>query len=114
MTKKKKIEEEVQKTFESFGQAERLNANPFFYTQLMARIDNLQSKKHKYQDWELAGKVLKPALLLVLIALNFFSATLFFQNPTQDSANREQLLDFLGQELILDSSEYNPNLLIEE
>lgn len=32
MTRKEKIEQEVQKTLEIFDQAERLKSNPFFYT----------------------------------------------------------------------------------
>ena len=114
MTKKEKIEKEVQKTFESFNQAERLKSNPYFYSQLMTHIDNLHSNKHKIQGREFARRVLKPAFLLLLIALNVFSATLFFKYQTQDYTNREQLLDFFGQEMKLDSKQYNPNLLINE
>ena len=114
MTKKETIEQEVQKTFESFDQAKRLKSNPFFYARLKTRIDNLHAKKQKIRGWEFAGRVLKPALLLLIIALNIFSATLFFKYQTQDYTNREQLLDFLGQELTLDSNQYNPNFLINE
>jgi len=53
-------------------------------------------------------------LLLLIIALNIFSATLFFKYKTQDYINREQLLDFLGHELTLDYNQYNPNFLINE
>ncbi|OGN89175.1 MAG: hypothetical protein A2Z74_01230 [Chloroflexi bacterium RBG_13_46_9] len=114
MTRKEKIEQEVQKTFESFDQVERLKSNPFFYARLKTRIDDLYSKKKKIRGWEFARRVLKPALLLLIIALNIFSATLFFKYRTQDYTNREQLLDFWGQELILNSNQCNPNFLMNE
>ncbi len=114
MIRKEKIEQEVQKTLQSFKHAERLKSNPFFYTRLKNRIENLHSKKQKIRGWEFAGRVLKPALLLLIIALNIFSATLFFKYKTQDYINREQLLDFLGHELTLDYNQYNPNFLINE
>ena len=69
MTRKEKIEQEVQKTFESFDQVERLKSNPFFYARLKIRIDNLHSKKQKIRGWEFTGRVLKPALLLLIFLL---------------------------------------------
>ena len=113
MTKKVKIEQEVQKTLECFDQAERLKSNPFFYARVKSGIDNLHSKKEKIQSWEFAWGVLKPAALLLIIALNIFSATLFFKE-SHDYSNRERLLDAFAQELTLDSNQYNPNLLINE
>ncbi|MBA4313520.1 MAG: hypothetical protein C0417_12925 [Chlorobiaceae bacterium] len=114
MTRKEKIEKEVQKTLESFDQVERLKSNPLFYAQLKTRIDNLHSKKQNIRGWEFAGRVLKPALLLLIIALNIFSATLFFKNRNINYSSREQLLDALAKELALDSNQYNPNILMNE
>ena len=114
MTKKEKIEQEVQKTFESFGQAERLKSNPFFYTRLKARIDDLHSQKQKTRGWEFAWGILQPALFLLIIVLNIFTATLFLKNRNNEYSSREQLLDAFAQELTLDSNQYNPTLLINE
>lgn len=114
MTRKEKIEQEVQKTLQSFDQVERLKSNPIFYARLKTRIDDLHWKKQKIRGWEFACRVLKPALLLLIIALNIFSATLFFKYQNQNYTNREQLLDFWGQELILNSNQYNPNFLMNE
>ena len=114
MTKKEKIEQEVQKTLESFDQAERLKSNPFFYTRLKAKIDDLHSQKEKSQGWEFAWGILKPASLLLIIVLNIFTATLFLKNRNNEYLSREQMLDAFAQELTLDSSQYNPTLLINE
>jgi len=114
MTRKEEIEKEVQKTLESFNQAERLKSNPFFYTQLKNRIDNLSRPKRKTTGWEFAWGVLKSVLLLLIIALNIFSATLFFKTRSSNYSNREQMLNALAEELTLDSNQYNPNLLINE
>ena len=114
MTKKQKIEQEVQRTLESFDQAERLKSNPFFYTRLKAQIDNLSTEKRKLRGWGSVWGVLKPALLFLIIALNIVTATLFLKNRSHNYSNREQLLDAFAQELTLDSNQYNPNLLINE
>jgi len=114
MTKKEKIEQEVQKTLESFDQAEQLKSNPFFYTRLKARIDDLSTQKRKIRGWEFAWGILKPALLFLIIVLNIFTATLFLKNRNSEYSSREQLLDAFAQELTLDSNQYNPNLLINE
>jgi len=114
MTKKEKIEQEVQKTLEGFDQAERLKSNPFFYTRLKARIDDLHPQKQKIRGWELAWGILKPALLFLIIALNIFTATLFLKNRNNEYSSREQLLNAFAQELTLDSSQYNPTLILNE
>jgi len=114
MNRKEKIELEVQKTFQSFDQAERLKSNPFFYARLKTRIDNLHSTKQNIRGWESAGRVLKPALLLMIIALNILSATLFLNNRSSNCSNREQLLDAFAKELTLDSNQYSRSLLINE
>lgn len=114
MTKKKKIEQEVQKTLEGFDQAERLKSNPFFYTRLRARIEQSDAKQMQPKGWEFAWRVLKPALLFLIIALNIFTATQFLKNQNNEPSSREQLLNSFAQELTLDPNQYNPNLLINE
>ena len=114
MNRKEKIEQEVQKTLECINQAERLKSNPFFYTRLKAKIDDLHSQKQKIRGWEFAWGVLKPGLLLLIIILNIFTAILFLKNRDNEYSSREQLLDAFAQELTLDSNQYNPTLLINE
>lgn len=114
MTKKEKIEQEVRQTLESFDQAERLKSNPFLYTRLKARIEELDAQRRQSNGWEIACGVIKPALLLLIIALNIFTATIFLKNRNNKSSSREQLLNSFAHELTLDSSQYNPNLLINE
>jgi hypothetical protein len=114
MNRKEKIELEVQKTLECFSHSERLKGNPFFYTRLKNRIDNSSTQKRKTIGWEFAWGVLKPILLLLIIVLNIFSATLFLKNRNSNYSSREQLLDALAKELALDSNQYNPNYLMNE
>ena len=80
MTKKEKIEQEVQKTMDSFDQAQRLKSDPFFYTRLKAQIDYMNAEKSKVGSWTFAWAILKPALLFFIIALNIVTATLFLKN----------------------------------
>jgi len=114
MSRKEKIEKEVQKTLEGFSHSVRLKGNSFFYTRLKNRIDNSSRQKRKTIDSEFLWGVLKPILLLLIIVLNIFSATLFIKNQSSDYSNRELLLDSFVKELALDSNQYNPNLLINE
>ena len=114
MTKKEKIEQEVQKTMDSFDKAERLKSDPFFYTRLKAQIDDLNAEKSKVEGWKFAWAILKPALLFFIIGLNIVTAMLFLKNRNASYSSREQLLNAFAQELTLDSNQYNPNLLINK
>jgi hypothetical protein len=114
MTRKEKIKQEVQKTLDFFNQAERINSDPFFYTRLKARIEELDTQPRQLQGWKIVWSILKPALIVCIVALNIMTATMFLKNQTQGYSNREQLLEAFAQESTLDSYQYSPNLLINE
>ncbi len=114
MAKKDKIEKEVQKTLECFDQAERLTCNPFFYTRLKAQIDELNAHGRQTKGWEFAWSVLKSVLLLLIVALNIFTASLFLKGQNDNAPNREELINTFAQEFTLDSTQNSPNLIINK
>ena len=114
MNKKEKIEYEVQKTLECFDQPEQLKSNPFFYTRVKARIEELENYGRKPESSKFVWGILKPALLFSFVAINIITATLFFKNPDDTSTSREQIINAFAKEFTLDSEQYNPNLLFNE
>lgn len=111
MNRKAKIEEEVQKTLACFDQAEPLKANPFFYTRLKARIDELDGQKARAKNREFVAGILQPTLLTFVVAVNVFTAVIFFTQKSEENSNRAQLLNAFASEMTLDTNEYNPNFL---
>ena len=114
MGKKEKIEQEVQKTLDCFDQSEQLKTNPFFYTRIKAKIEDLESYGKKPNLADLVWGVLKPAFLFGIIVINIFTATSFLKNPGDTNTSREQIINTFAQEFSLDSEQYNPNLLFNE
>ncbi len=114
MNKKQKIEQEVQKTLDCFDQSEHIKSNPFFYTRVKTRIEELENHERKSELGNLAWGILKPALLFSLIAMNIVTATLFMKKPGDQINSREQVINTLVLEFSLDSKQYNPNLLFNE
>jgi hypothetical protein len=114
MNKKDKIEYEVKKTLDCFDHPGQLKSNPFFYTRVKARIEELENYGRKPESGKLVWGILKPALLFSIVAINIVTATLFLKNPNDTSTSREQIINAFANEFTLDSKQYNPNLLFNE
>lgn len=109
MSRKKKIEQEVQKTLQCFDSAEKLEDNPFFYTRVKARIES--SKKQTTKNLGQFGwSLLKPAFLVLIVVLNIVTVTFYVTSKQSQTSDQEQLLQAFAQEFTLDQSSYNPNL----
>ncbi len=114
MNRKEKIQQEIQKTLDCFDQVEPLKANPFFYTRLQSRINDLNRNKWQLKRWKFVWGVLKPALLIFVVAVNILTAIVVLKSQNNNQYSRTQLLNAFAQEMTLDSNQYNPNLLINE
>ena len=101
MNKKEKIEQEINKTLEQFNQAEKLPPNPYFFTRVQTRLE----EKKKQQNVFFA--ILKPALLIALIAVNMSTAIWYLgRSEQEDQTNsRQELLEFLASDLKLDNDQ---------
>ncbi len=98
-----RIREEVEKTLSSLDAMEKLQAGPHFYAQIEAKLRGAgQQEKAPWLDrlGDFLGinagtgaAVLRPALLLLLILANIFSAALFLIQPQKSpphSTNNER------------------------
>jgi hypothetical protein len=73
MDKQERIREEVEKTMSLLDRMQNLEADPYFYIRIEARLRSEErEKKTKLMGYPGAG-VLKPALLLLLLMINLIS-----------------------------------------
>lgn len=103
MTKEEKIEQEIRKTLDQFERAEKLPANPWFFTRVQTRLKNRQNKKPG-----LAG-LLKPALLALLFILNTATGIWYLTGAgtavSAQSNDRQQLVEVLANDLNMQQNE---------
>ncbi len=99
MTKEIQIELEIQRTIDYLEHGERLNPDPLFYARLRDHIDGLRGSAHTRGK---ARTILKPALLLLILALNIIALTSFAKYRESESLTREE--EAL-KEIMLDSSQ---------
>ena len=91
-TKRDRIETEVEKTLACFNEAERLETDPHFSTRLMARIRDLDSRTKTSVKPDFLYRLLRPALLVLMIAINIiFSVLMFNSVRAQTDARRDAI-----------------------
>lgn len=78
----KNINNEIEKTLQSWDNIERFEANPFLYTRIEQKIKNLETPPERLnKSW-----IWQPVLIAVIVVVNFFTiATAFSNNETQSS-----------------------------
>ena len=100
MSKKEKIEQEINKTLSNLEKTEPLTPDPYFYSRLKAHLD----ERHKQQN--VFSLILKPTLLIALVIINVSTAFWYFNtNGTSQSNARQELLKVLSSDLKLDSGQ---------
>jgi hypothetical protein len=82
MDKQKRLQEEVDKTLEMMDRMESLEAGPYFYTRLEAK---LRSREREKRHW-----ALRPVLLTLLIVINVISAVFFLVESQNTRTSREE------------------------
>ncbi|MCK4761304.1 MAG: hypothetical protein KAW12_03830 [Candidatus Aminicenantes bacterium] len=96
MSKEKLIRDEVNKTLEIMDRLEDIEAGPYFYTRLEAELRSRQrAKKGLLPDMSqlahvFSGRVLRPALLTLLMIINIFSAAFFLLESGAAPSGREK------------------------
>ncbi len=101
MNKKEKVEQEIHKTLDQFEHAEQLPANPYFYTRVQARLEETRRQQNVFST------ILKPSLLMALVAINISTVFLYFsESEQQDQTNtRQELLEILANDFKLDNEQ---------
>jgi hypothetical protein len=93
MKNQEKINDEVDKTMQSFEGIEAASPKPFFYTRLKARMENQQQYLPKQVQW-----VLKPAFVFstmaVILLLNIVSVANYSPKNNQATSNSQTLEGF--------------------
>jgi hypothetical protein len=94
MDRKKRIEQEVQKTLEQFQKAEQLPPDPYFYTRLKSRLDEKQRMGVKIPV------LLKPAFLAMLLILNVVTASWYLGvvGTSSNYNDRQELVTWMANE----------------
>lgn len=105
MKKEKRILEEVEKTMNSIDNVANLEANPFLFTRIKARIVDNSVEQIKEGKTTL---VLKPAALIIILVINIVTAVFFFKNnSTNQAANTNTtLVESLTEDYQYSQTEY--------
>lgn len=105
MNREERIEKEVQKTLACFRNAEQIKVDPFFCTRLQARIQALETKKYRLWIWDFTSEYLQPAILLIFLAANIFTATVILGSKNTESPSRSEILKTLAEDYSLHQEE---------
>ncbi len=114
MNRENKIKQEIEKTLNCLDQIEPLKADAFFYSRLKARMDSEASKERKFLNLHFGWKVLASALIIIIVAANIYTVSIFLKTKDNAEADRQELIHLFATELTLDSSQYNPTLALNE
>jgi hypothetical protein len=98
MSRRNRIESEVEKTLAVGDRQEPFAARPDFQARLQARIRNGKGGRRPGLAVLFRRSVFVPAALALLLALNILTAVLILGKPATDSAGRGQSLAVLAEE----------------
>ncbi len=87
------IKREVEETLRCLDGIETIEADPLFYTRLMAKIESCAGRKDPAKIGVFALRPLRPVFLALLVALNVFSATWFFGASDYQPEIREDSIE---------------------
>jgi len=102
MERKKKIEEEVERTLNVLGGIENVDVNPFLYTRVKAKLQENESTENKPSG----ALVFKLGLIILLFAFNIFTIVNSESRADQVTSVTQQYLQELGNEYNLYESNY--------
>ena len=97
MDKRKKVREEVEKTMSLLDRMQNLEAGPYFYTRVQARLHSKERKKKTILSGFPGARVLKPALLLLLLMINLISVFVFLKGPGDTAVVEKKYRSYASQ-----------------
>lgn len=103
MTKKERIEREIDKTLQQFDNQEKLPANPYFYTRIQQQLD--EKRKHR----KIYAAIIRPAWIVLLVIINLGTALWYFRGSAENfqTDSQQQLIEVLSNDLKLNTHETN-------
>jgi len=90
------LQEEVEKTLDVFDCMERLEAGPYFYQRVKARLNSRQADKLRWFPGPVSQRFLKPALLVLLMVVNIVTALYFLTRPRPVTTTEKPLYTYLS------------------
>lgn len=103
MNRDKRITDEVEKTLHAMDNIKNLGINPFLYTRLKAEIESKNIKPAQAKSK--TRTVLKPALFLIIILFNLFTA-IYYLYPSHSAETQSYSVTSLSKII---SQEYGFN-----
>lgn len=88
MDKKKRIEQEVEETLAVMDRLDRLEAGPYFYTRVQARMRSRDKEKTGIIPGPGWWSILKPVMMTLLLLVNLVSAAFFLMGPSDTATAR--------------------------
>jgi len=109
MSRKQKIEREVEETFRCFDQIERVKPSLWFSTRLESRIRSLGTRTERPVLPLFTIKVLKPAFLALIVVLNLVTIFMVLQQVSA-SVRSSELISSFASEYAYTSTDEIPSL----
>lgn len=101
-SEKDRIEEEVLRTLESLDTIKDIDAGPYFYTRLQARLESSEKVPESWLTRHLLGSRLAPALLATVVVINVFTAVMVLQDGSDGQAElRDEYVEAVADEYLL-------------
>ena len=97
-----KLENEIKETLKYLKPEKELKIDPYFYTRLQAKINEKQEEELAETKWSFG--FLKPAILVLVIILNIFSAVYFLKSGDKENVMKSV---YYSKFIMEYSNEYN-------
>lgn len=104
--KRKRVEEEVDKTLSLMDRLETLETDPYFFTRLKAAIATGDRQRKRLPGFGPVVEVLKPAFVALLIILNLLSILLVTGGNSDATVEKDIYITALAQDYSLESDSY--------
>lgn len=105
MKENKNIINKVNETMNLLDNVDKVEANPFFKTQLEGKIENLEAKKSMNISFYFSRLQIKPVLVTLLVVLNLIFISLLV-NSTYVNKNQNNEITNLIETYAFDQTEY--------
>ena len=88
----RQIEYEVEQTLRCLDRIETVQPGPWYFSRLVSRIETMESRREKRSFVFSLKQLLRPALLILLIAINLISAIVIIQHKPDSTDNRQTFI----------------------
>ena len=91
------IEEKVRLTMEELDELKAVEVSPFFISRLSQKLSESNETQQSVYDRFFSFGLLRPAVLVLLIALNLFSIIKFFNSTSSMKTKQQNMMDSIAE-----------------